>query len=88
MVMMTLQDAIDGKFSKYWEEEANRLFHWRRLQDMGWISVTIDRLQDNSYAVDITYWLKENCQGCCERLGRNFLFENNKDAVLFILRWS
>jgi hypothetical protein len=88
--MMTLQDAIDDKFSKYWEEETNRLVQhiWDRLQDLGWISVTIDRLQDNSYAVDITYWLKENCQGCYERHGRNFLFENNKDAVLFILRWA
>jgi hypothetical protein len=47
----------------------------------------LDRLQDNNHAVDITYWLEENIKNPFERNGRDFLFEDSKDATMFILRW-
>jgi len=58
------------------------------LLEIGWTRVMIDRLQDNKHAIDITHWLRENCQGAYERNGRDFLFENEKDAIMFILRWG
>jgi len=53
----------------------------------GWTCVSISRFQDNNHAVDITMWLEENVKNY-ERNGRDFIFENSKDATMFILRWS
>lgn len=54
----------------------------------GWIKFEIPRFVDNHHAVDIGYWLLDNCQGEYKRNGRTFLFESPKDATLFILRWA
>lgn len=54
----------------------------------GWYRVDLSRLQDNKHAVDITFWLEDNCQGKFHREGRHFLFERSSDAVLFTLRWK
>jgi len=71
-----MSDAID------WEITAGMLV------EMGWVRVEISRLTDNYHAVDIGYWLVENCQGKYQRNGRTFLFEQSKDATIFILRWK
>jgi hypothetical protein len=60
---------------------------WKKLTEMGWTRVMLSRLQDNRHAVDITYWLEEHCQGAYEREGRDFMFKDSQDAVLFSLRW-
>jgi hypothetical protein len=39
-------------------------------------------------AVDIIVWLENNCKGSFERNGRDFIFESQKDANWFILRWG
>ena len=70
-----LSDAID------WEITAGMLV------EMGWIRVELSRYTDNHHAVDIGYWLNENCQGKYQRNGRTFLFENPADATMFTLRW-
>lgn len=76
-------DSIDSSLlyhimSKYWEEQ-------------GWTKVTLSKLQDNRHAVDITVWLQEN--GFFDtvnyyRDGREFLFEREEDATMFIMRWA
>jgi hypothetical protein len=48
----------------------------------------LPRLIDNHHAIDITYWLEENCKHSYERNGRDFIFESQKDANWFILRWG
>ena len=68
--------------------EIDREILWSTLKDMGWTRVMIDRLQDNRHAIDISHWLEWNCEGAYERNGRDFIFENSKDALLFILRWQ
>jgi len=55
-----------------------------------WTKVTLDKLQDNRHAVDITYWLAE--QGLVDkedyyREGSEFVFQDSKHATLFALRW-
>jgi hypothetical protein len=57
------------------------------LKEIGWTRVMIPRLIDNDHAIDITYWLEENCKKAFERNGRDFIFEDKKDAVNFILAW-
>ena len=54
----------------------------------GWTKFTIPRYVDNHHAIDIGYWLLDNCQGEYKRNGRTFLFKDSKDATMFILRWG
>ena len=54
----------------------------------GWNRIDIERFMDNHHAIDITYWLKDNCRGQYHREGRCFLFKESSDAVMFTLRWK
>jgi hypothetical protein len=38
-------------------------------------------------ATEIKEWLAVNCKKSYEKHKQDFLFEDNKDAVTFILRW-
>jgi hypothetical protein len=84
---MTLEEDITNQLGVQMQKEIDKEVLWGMLKDLGWTRVLLDRLQDNKHAIDITYWLEENCQGAYERDGRDFLFENPKDATMFILRW-
>lgn len=70
------------------QKEIDKEILWGMLKELGWTRVMIDRFQDNKHAVDITYWLSENCEGAYERSGADFIFENDRDAVNFILKWK
>jgi len=81
-------EDIINRAGEMMAQEIDREILWAMLLEIGWTRVMIDRLQDNKHAIDITHWLRENCQGAYERNGRDFLFENEKDAIMFILRWG
>ena len=81
------QRAEWSKADRQVRAEIDKEVLWGMLKNLGWTRVLLDRLQDNKHAIDITYWLEENCQGAYERDGRDFLFENPKDASMFILKW-
>ena len=84
---MNIEKEILDQAGKELAREIDREVLWGMLQGIGWTRVMLDRLQDNNHAVDITYWLEENIKNPFERNGRDFLFEDSKDATLFILRW-
>jgi hypothetical protein len=86
-MVMTLEEEMIAKAGKEMANEIDREVLWGMLQNIGWKRVMLNRLQDNNHAVDITLWLEENIKNPFERSGRDFLFENEKDALLFILRW-
>ena len=82
-----LEDQYAEAAATAMAREIDREVLWGMLIGIGWTRVMLDRLQDNKHAVDISYWLDEQCQGAYERNGRDFLFESEKDATMFILRW-
>lgn len=84
---MNLEKEIINELGTQMQSEMDKEILWGMLQGMGWTRVMLDRLQDNKHAVDITYWLEENIKNSFERKGRDFIFEDSKDATLFILRW-
>lgn len=84
---MTLEEEMLERAAKSISTEIDREVLWGLLKDIGWTRVMLTRLTDNNHAIDITYWLEENCKNPYERRGRDFLFESEKDATLFILRW-
>ena len=82
-----LQDQILTDIAKRMQVSIDQEVMWSMLKAQGWTCVSISRFQDNNHAVDITMWLEENVKNTYERHGRDFIFENSKDAVNFILRW-
>ena len=86
--MSNLEQEILDELGTQMQSEIDREILWGMLKGLGWTRVMIDRHRDNEHAVDITHWLKENCQGAYERRGADFIFENDGDAINFILKWK
>jgi len=85
---MTLEEELAKKAGTEIAREIDREVLWSMLEDIGWTRVMLTRLTDNNHAVDITHWLADNCKNAFERNGRDFIFENVKDANWFKLRWG
>ena len=85
---MTLEEEIANKMGNQIAREIDREILWGMLQGIGWCRVMLPRFVDNHHAIDIGYWLEENCKKAFERNGRDFLFEDSKDANWFKLRWG
>ena len=85
---MTLEEELLDKAGKDMAREIDREILWGLFEGIGWTRFKINRLTDNNHAIDITNWLLDNCKGQFERNGAEFLFENSKDAVLFMMRWG
>jgi hypothetical protein len=86
--MQTLEDEMLERSGKEMAQEIDREILWGMLEGIGWTRVILPRLIDNNHAIDITYWLEANCKHPFERSGRDFIFEDAKDANWFILRWG
>ena len=87
MAGSNLENQIAEELGQQMSREIDREILWGMLQGIGWTRVMLPRLIDNKHAIDITYWLEENCRNPFERNGRDFIFEDTKDATIFILRW-
>jgi len=85
--MKGVEQEIADKMGNDLAREIDREVLWGMLKGIGWTRVMLDRLQDNKHAIDITIWLEANCKKAFERNGRDFIFEDSKDATMFILRW-
>jgi hypothetical protein len=87
---MNIEQDILDRAGKAMANDIDREVLWGMLEGIGWTRVMITRLEDNKHAVDITYWLddKANIKRAYERSGRDFIFESQKDANWFKLRWG
>lgn len=55
---------------------------------LGWTRVTLDRFILRFQSLDMDIWIKQHCSGQHKSFGNKFIFENPKDATMFILRWG
>ena len=85
---MTLEEELLDKAGKQMANDIDREILWGMLEGIGWTRVMLPRLVDNNHAIDITYWLEETIKNPFERNGRDFIFEDSKDANWFVLRWG
>ena len=88
MAGSSLEEQILEQQGTELNREIDREILWGMLQGIGWCRVMLPRFVDNHHAIDIGYWLEENCKKAFERNGRDFLFEDSKDANWFKLRWG
>ena len=85
---MNIEDEMIERAGKAMAREIDREVMWGMLEGIGWTRVMIPTLGSRQQTIDILIWLEENCKDAFERNGRDFIFENQKDATWFILRWG
>ena len=85
---MNIQDEMIERAGNEMAREIDREVLWGMLQGIGWTRVMLTRLTDNNHAIDIRNWLALNTKKSYESNGRDFIFEDAKDANWFVLRWG
>lgn len=55
---------------------------------LGWTKIKRDYYLNNRDAIDRRIWLEENCQGHYKSLGIYIVFEDSRDATMYVLKWS
>jgi hypothetical protein len=82
---MNTEDQIVEQAATNMAQDIDREILWSMLTQLGWVRVILpSNLADN---VDIAQWLALNCSKAVEHYRSDFLFENEKDANWFKLRW-
>jgi len=84
---MNVTDQVIDDMGKRMAEEIDREVLWGMLSSIGWTRVMISSETAMINATALKEWLTVNCQGAWEKNYSDFIFENQKDASMFILRW-
>jgi hypothetical protein len=58
------------------------------LESCGWHVVKLPSLLNRKRSIDILEWCESNSRSRYKHQGSTFVFEDQGDAVNFILRWS
>lgn len=80
---MNVTDKLIEDMGRRMAEEIDRKLLWDMFVETGWTQVTIQQ----NYNLEINMWLVDNCKDSYEWHDRDFIFQNKKDATMFILRW-
>lgn len=78
-----LHTTVNSQVSKILTEHVD----YNKYLSLGWHPVELSKLPDKSKEKEILAWLKNSCEEKYIFIHKNFLFENEKDAMLFALRW-
>lgn len=57
------------------------------FKEIGWVEIEFDPHVESLLAYEIQNWMRDNCKGNYKSRGRRFLFELEKDAAWFQIRW-
>ncbi len=86
--MNTIQDQIIEQAGQEMAREIDREILWGMLVGIGWTRVMISHETAMVSATLIKEWLEHNCVNSYEKHRTDFIFEDNKEATMFILRWA
>ena len=85
---MNLEEEILNNAGNEMAREIDREVLWGMLTHIGWTRVVIPAEIAMVNATLIKEWLEINCANPYEKYRSDFIFEDEKDAVNFILRWK
>jgi hypothetical protein len=86
--MNNLEQEILDELGTQMQSEIDKEILWGMLVGIGWTRVLVPAETAMTKATQIKEWLKINCINPYEKCRSDFIFENKKDAVNFILRWK
>jgi hypothetical protein len=84
---MLEKEIMEAK-AKEMSDDIDREILWGMLQGIGWTRVNLSSETAMTQATRISEWLIQNCQAPYEKHRSDFLFEDNRDATMFILKWK
>lgn len=84
---MSLAEQMLDEKAEELKRYIDREVLWTMLKEIGWTRVMLSSETAMVKATEIKEWLEVNCKKSYEKHRQDFLFEDNKDAVNFILRW-
>lgn len=87
------QERLEDEMMKRMSKEISDRVDFEIMSDLlvkscGWHKVVRTPFVSNKEAVDIKYWIEENCKGYVHSRGYTWIFESEKDALLFSLKWG
>jgi hypothetical protein len=85
---MNIEEELLERAGNQMAQDIDREVLWGMLEGIGWCRVMIPTLGSREQAIDIAIWLKEHCKDAFESNGRDVIFESQKDANWFVLRWG
>jgi hypothetical protein len=85
---MKLEEEILEQAGQEMAREIDREILWGMLIGIGWTRVTLSSETAMTQATRILEWLTQNCQAPYEKHRSDFIFEDSRDATMFILRWK
>lgn len=87
---MNLEDTISGRMAKQLQEEIDWEVLCSFLNDTGWTKVKIEwpKNMTEAGAHEISEWCRANLKGEYKGRGHTWIFENGKDATIFLLKWT
>jgi len=85
--MNTIQDQIIEQVGQEMAREIDREVLWSMLVGIGWTRVVVPAETAMVNATQIKEWLEINCANPYEKHRSDFIFEDEKDATMFILKW-
>lgn len=87
-----LQEAVMEDMAKQLAKNIQEEIDFQILSDMlvsmGWHKMEFEPMREEEEAAEIKEWIKTSCKGNVKSYGSNWLFENEKDMVWFMLRWG
>jgi hypothetical protein len=85
---MGLEEDITNALS----EKISATIDWSIFSDYmvtsGWTRIKIKPIKNAADCLSIQGWLEDNCVDSVKSQNWEFIFKNNKDAMLFVLRWG
>lgn len=91
MALKYRDHIIEDAVSKAAKELADQI-DWEIMAgfytEIGWTRVERSPFVNNKEAVDIRYWIDNNCKGNVSSRGFVWLFENEQDAMMFLLMFG
>jgi hypothetical protein len=84
---MNIQEEILNNAGNEIAREIDREVLWSMLVGIGWTRVVVSAETAMVNATLIKEWLEINCANPYEKHRSDFIFEDEKDATMFILKW-
>lgn len=80
------QEIFDEIIASIKQDMDNQILYELYIR-LGWTHVTLDIRDRIDKISDIEYWLNTKTTKCWLKHGDQFVFEDEKDATMFILGW-
>lgn len=87
-----LQESVMKDMAETLAKQIQQEIDFQILSDMlvgmGWTKLTFHPMRDTTEVQEIQDWLKVNCKGKYQSMNEQWLFEFEKEAAWFVLRWG